>query len=263
MISSKSNELIKRIKSLSLKKYRDKYREYIVEGIKMTFEAVDNAKVTGIIYCEELLPAQDIKKLNELISVKKISKDILISVSKNVFEYISDTVTPQGVITVVKMNDSKFDFSINDNIFVLDNIQDPGNLGTIIRSLDAAGIKNLILSKDTVDHFNMKVIRSTMGAIFRINIIKLENDLIEFVRKLKKNKFSIVTTSLSASKPYFDVNYDKCAIVMGNEANGVNDSIISESDLLIKIPMPGMAESLNVAIATSIIAFEIVRQKLI
>ncbi len=259
MITSKSNELIKKIKSLSLKKYRDNYKEYIVEGIKMALEAIDMAEVTSVVYCDELLSADDIGKIKRAIKSKKLSEDVLVSVSKNVFKYISDTITPQGVIAVVKMNSGKFDSS-NEPIFILDNIQDPGNLGTIIRSLDAAGIHTLVLSKDTVDYYNLKVIRSTMGGIFRLNIIKLDKDLSNFVDELKKNKYKILATSLEGSKPYFDIPYNKCAIVMGNESQGVSKDIIKKSNCLIKIPMPGKTESLNVSVATSIIAFEIVRQ---
>jgi len=140
MITSKENALIKKIKSLSQKKYRDEYGQYIVEGIKICDEAIKHAKVEILVVCLELLGSFD---------ESKYSKTKVEYVSKGVFMHISDTKTPQGMIAVVSIPNSKK--TTDDVIFALDNIQDPGNLGTIIRSLDAFGYKDLIVSENTVD----------------------------------------------------------------------------------------------------------------
>lgn len=145
-------------------------------------------------------------------------------------------------------------------IFALDNIQDPGNLGTIIRTLDCAGISTLLLSKGTVDLYNPKVVRGTMGAIYRVNILK-DLELKETLLEMKKEGYQIVVTDLSASMFHYDLNYQqKLVIVIGNESNGVNEEIKSIADVKIKIPMLGRTESLNAGVAASVVAYEAVRK---
>ncbi len=263
MITSKENEQIKKIRQLSQKKYREEYNLYIVEGYKMVKEAFLYAKVCDLVYCSKLCDKNELSDILNLLN--KYKNTTILEVSESVFMSISDTKTPQGFLCTVKINDKNLDKtdSFGETIFVLDNIQDPGNLGTIIRTLDAAGIKDLILSNDTVDPYNPKVIRSTMGAIFRINIVVLECPIMDMVPILKASNYSIVTTSLKAKKSCYDLDFNKkLAIVMGNEANGVKKEVINTSDEQILIPMPGKAESLNVAVATGIMAFEKVRKSI-
>lgn len=143
----------------------------------------------------------------------------------------------------------------------LDNVQDPGNFGTILRTVDSIGLKQILVSKGTVDAYNSKVIRSTMGAIFRIKIIECEN-LKEMLKEIKKHKFEIVVSSLQTDNSVYDINYNKKAIVIGNEANGVEKEIQDIADKKIKIPMLGKTESLNASVATGIILYEYVRQKI-
>jgi len=227
MITSKSNELIKYVKSLHQKKYRDEYKKYFVEGIKLVKEAImENMAIEKIIICEELLLDR------ENIEVSKFDIEY---VSKSVFEYISDTKSPQGVLAII--NRTEKNSKIGNIIYALDGIQDPGNLGTIIRTLDCAGIGTLLLSKGTVDLYNPKVIRSTMGAIYRVNI--QENvELKEKLMILKKEGYQVVITDLTANQFHYDINYqEKLIIVIGNEANGVSDSIKELADRKIKIPM--------------------------
>ncbi|MBQ9314444.1 MAG: RNA methyltransferase [Clostridia bacterium] len=272
MITSKSNELIKYIKSLHQKKYRDEYKKYFVEGIKLVEEAInENMSIDRIIICEEIYVndanGDGLAKMSILI-------DKIEYVSKNVFEYISDTKTPQGIMAIINMPDNdkhsgaqytskQIEHDIcsgaqcaPDNIiFALDNIQDPGNLGTIIRTLDCAGINTLLLSKGTVDLYNPKVIRSTMGAIYRVNIIENLN-LKEKLIELKNEGYKIIITDLSAKKYHYELNFDeKLVIVIGNESNGVSQEIKDVADIKIKIPMIGRTESLNAGVAASIIAY--------
>ena len=250
MITSKDNNLIKKIKSLSQKKYRDEYGLYIVEGIKMCEEAKKYAKIETLIVCPELFSEFDQSKYNGV----KIEET-----NQRVFEYISETKTPQGIMALVNIESSK---KIRDTVvFALDDIQDPGNLGTIIRTLDAFEYKDLIISQNTADPYNTKVVRSTMGGIFRLNISKVD-DLKESLQEYKKNGYEIVITSLKADFNLDKHKFDKKQIiVIGNESNGVSKEIEKMADIRIKIPMPGKAESLNAAVATSIVAYERIRKQ--
>ena len=155
----------------------------------------------------------------------------------------------------------KIDMSAN-YILALDNLQDPGNLGTIIRTADAANLKQIIVSKDTVDAYSPKVIRSTMGAIFRVRIVEVDN-LKVTLQNLQKSNFEIVTTSLQTENSIYDINYQKKVVVIGNEANGVEKEIQEMSDYKVKIPMLGKTESLNASVAASIMIYEYVRQSLL
>lgn len=252
MITSKTNEFVKHVKALHQKKFRDEYKEYFVEGVKLVNEAISEGKsIEKILICEELL--------REDFSVS--NNDIVEYVVKNVFEYISDTQSPQGILAVIKM-DEVDDYIRENVIFALDDLQDPGNLGTILRSLDSAGIDTLLLSKGTVDLYNPKVIRSTMGAIFRVKV--LENlDLKEKLLKLRNDGYKVVITSLDTSETHYNLDFDeKLVIVIGNEARGVKKEIQDLADIKVKIPMLGRTESLNASVAASIIAYEKVRQEL-
>ena len=144
---------------------------------------------------------------------------------------------------------------------VLDGIQDPGNLGTILRTIDSVGLSQVIVSKETADSYNPKVVRSTMGAIFRVNVIESE-DLLQTLKNLKKHKYKIMATSLETNNSIYDVEYNKKVIVIGNEANGVSKNVLEYADEKIKIPMLGKTESLNASVATSIILYEYVRRKI-
>ena len=155
----------------------------------------------------------------------------------------------------------KIDYT-DDVIVALDDIQDPGNLGTILRTVDSCGLKQILLSKGTVDSYNPKVVRSTMGAIFRVKIIECE-DLVKTIKEMKKHHFKLQVTSLDADKTIYDVNYKKKIIVIGNEANGVSKEIQNMADEKVKIPMLGKTESLNASVATGIVLYEYTRQKLI
>ena len=171
-ITSKENSIIKHIIKLKEKKYRNEYQEFIVEGAKIVEEAInENADVKKIIISEDTINSELFRKhLNE-----KIKKFECIEVPKNIFKLISNVEQPQGILAIINKNQNK-DINYSDDIIIaLDDIQDPGNLGTIIRTVDSCNLKQILVSKGTVDAFNPKVLRSTMGAIFRVNIIECEN----------------------------------------------------------------------------------------
>lgn len=259
IITSKDNEIIKNIRKLKEKKYRDLNNEYIVEGIKMIKEAINEEVVIKlIVVCEENANngAIDKKLLYE------IAKYECIYVNKKIFSLISDVQNPQGILAVIEKNNSEENIDYKqDVIVVLDGIQDPGNLGTILRTIDSVGLDQVIVSKETADSYNPKVVRSTMGAIFRVNIIESDN-LLDTLKNMKKHKYKIMATSLETENSIYDVDYNKKVIVIGNEANGVSQDILNYADEKIKIPMLGKTESLNASVATAVILYEYVRNKI-
>ncbi len=254
-ITSKDNEQIKHIKKLKEKKYREEYNEFIIEGIKMIEEAInENVKIKSIIICDDCKSQGAIP--NELMY--EIAKLNCIYVAEKVFNTITDVINPQGIMAIVeKPNVEEIDFN-ESNFLVLDNIQDPGNLGTILRTADSLDIKQIIVSKGTTDAYNLKVVRSTMGAIFRVKIIEVQN-LSKTIKEMKKHKIKVYATDLQTNESIYDVDYERSAIVIGNEANGVSKEVLEEASQRIKIPMLGKTESLNAAVATSIILYEIFR----
>ena len=259
VISSKDNEIVKSVKKLKEKKYRDLENAYIVEGIKMVREAIEEkALIRQIIICDDCEKSDSIPK--ELMY--EIAKYDCIYVTSKVFKYISEVQTPQGVLAVIEKNNGDLDINYNEDIIVaLDDIQDPGNLGTILRTVDSVGLTQILVSKGTADCYNPKVVRSSMGAIYRVKVIECE-DLLETLKEIKKNKFKILVTSLGDSKNIYDMKYNKKVLVIGNEANGVEERIMNIADEKIKIPMLGRTESLNAVVATGIVLYEYVRQKL-
>ena len=192
----------------------------------------------------------------------EIAKYECVYVTEKIFNMITQVTNPQGIMAIVKKNvtNSEIDYS-QDIIVVLDGVQDPGNLGTILRTVDSVGLSQIIVSKETADAFNPKVVRSTMGAIFRVKIIESE-DLQETIKQMKKHHFKLMVTSLQTNKSIYDMELNKRIIVIGNEANGVSKMLQDMSDEKVKIPMLGKTESLNASVATGIILYEYVRQKL-
>lgn len=259
IISSKDNEFIKNIKKLKEKKYRDQEGKYIVEGIKLIEEAIqENANIDTIIICEECMKTYDIE--NKLLY--SIAKYNCVYVTQKIFSIITDVVNPQGIIAVIKKQSTENEINFDEDIIVaLDNIQDPGNLGTILRTVDSVNLKQILVSKESADAYNPKVVRSTMGAIFRVKIIECD-DLKDTLKKLQQNKYKVVVSSLDTKNSMYDISYDKKVIVIGNEANGVSKEIQAIANEKIKIPMLGRTESLNASVATGIILYEYVRRKI-
>ena len=287
VISSKDNELIKHIKKLKNKKYRDLNNEYIIEGIKIIEEAInEKANIKQVVICEDCEKTSNIPK--DLMY--EIAKQECVYVTSKIFESLTDVTNPQGILAIVEKNSVKSKIKNTNNvengeesktskikekeeqieneidynqdiIVALDDIQDPGNLGTILRTVDSIGINQILVSKGTADSYNPKVVRSTMGAIFRVKIIECE-DLEKTLEEIKIHKFEIVVTSLQTKNSIYDIDYKKKVIVIGNEANGVEKGIQKMADKKVKIPMLGKTESLNASVATGIILYEYVRQKL-
>lgn len=260
VISSKDNETIKNIKKLKEKKYRDEIGCYIIEGIKLVKEAIEeNAEIKYVVICED---CEDSVKLEQNL-LYDIAKNDCLYVTKKIFQSISDVTTPQGVLAVVAKKKGNKQINYNDEvIIVLDGIQDPGNLGTILRTVDSADLKQIVLSKNCADPYNPKVVRSTMGAIFRVNIVETES-LVNTLKEMKKYNFEIIATALDTNESIYDIKYTNKVIVIGNEANGVSKEVQEIADKKVKIPMMGKTESLNASVATGIMVYEYVRNKIV
>lgn len=238
LYSSVNNEKIKNIKKLNNKKNRDETNLYLVEGEHLVKEAYENNALEELILLENTYLNIDIKTSY---------------VTENVLKYISNLDTPNGIIGICKKKENKLK---GKRILILDDIQDPGNLGTIIRSCVAFNIDTLVLSKNTVDLYNPKVIRATQGMLFKLNIIV--EDIEKIIQELKEKNYRIYSTNVKNGKSLKSIEKKDCfAIIMGNEGNGVSDSINKLADDYIYIEMNKSCESLNVAVATSIILYEL------
>lgn len=211
VITSKDNEVIKSIRKLKDKKYREQENKYLVEGIKLIEEALDEkADIDTIVVCEDC-------EKNGTIEQKlmfEIAKHNCIYVSEKVFNAVTEVTNPQGILAVINKENKEENIDYNqDMIVVLDGIQDPGNLGTILRTVDSVGLNQIIISKQTADAYNPKVVRSTMGAIFRVNIIVSE-DIVKTLKEAKKHKFKVLATSLETNNNIYDIDYNKKVLVI-------------------------------------------------
>lgn len=239
LYSNIKNEKIKNIKKLNQKKYRDKENLFIVEGEHLVLEAYKKGMI------KELILEQ-----NEIFPLDVPT----IYVTNDVINYISELESPQPVLAVCnKLLEQE---NYGNRILVLDEIQDPGNLGTIIRSAVAFNIDTIILSDDTVDLYNSKVIRASQGLLFHINIIR--KNLLETIPKLKENNYQIIGTKVTHGNSLKSIaKFEKFVIIMGNEGNGISEDVQNLCDQFIYIDMNEACESLNVGVATSIILYEL------
>lgn len=233
-------------------KYRKETGLFLVEGIRM-FSEVPKEKVERVIVTQNFL--------NE-------NKDLLQSfeydvVDDNLFAKLSDTKTPQGIMCVVKQMDYSLESMLtkkDKSLFVvLEDIQDPGNLGTIFRTSEGAEVSGIIMSKGCVDIYNPKTIRSTMGSIYRVPFIYTD-DLHGAINILQSNGVKVYAAHLKGEAYYDEIKYGATAFLIGNEGNGLKEETANKADTYIKIPMGGKLESLNAAVATSILIYEHNRQ---
>lgn len=256
-ISSKDNERVKYTKSLLKSKNRQKESKFIIEGYRILTLAIEcNADLDYLFINEAFENKEEHKNFLKVLEEKNIK---IFKTTNKIFNELIDTENTQGILGVVRFKEKKIEHNIKNEdkfVLILDRIQDPGNMGTIIRTADAAGVDAIIALKGCVDIYNPKVIRSTMGSIFDMNIIHCTQE--ECLRELKSKDFNIVSSYLNTDNYYHETDYGKkVALVIGNEANGVNDELIDESDILVKIPIYGNAESLNAAISSAILMYEI------
>ena len=256
MITSSSNAQVKNVIQLNTKgKARNKQGLFVVEGIKMFREAP--ADWISKVYIRESLYEEDSWK-QELAAVPHEV------VADSVFRQMSDTMTPQGILTVLHQPHYEWkDFTGNASplLVVLEDLQDPGNLGTILRTSEGAGVDGILLSKGCVDIFNPKTIRSTMGSIYRMPFLYVDN-MMELMEKLKEEHICTYAAHLKGKNFYDQEDYQGgTAFLIGNEGNGLSEELSEKSECLIRIPMAGKVESLNAAMACGILTYEASRQR--
>jgi TrmH family RNA methyltransferase len=236
-------------------KERKSSGEFVVEGKKMFIEAPKNW-IRGIYVSESFLFKEEHKQL-----LKEMSYEVVLD---EVFHKISDTMTPQGILCILSKPEYQMEDLGNhkDNlILVLEDLQDPGNLGTILRTAEGAGVNGIILTYKSVDVFNPKVIRATMGSIYRVPFIYVEN-IKEELQTLQKNEYKVFAADLEGAMDYDKVSYQgKTIFLVGNEGNGLKKETSKLADVKIKIPMLGKVESLNAAMATGLLIYEALKQR--
>ncbi|AGA65297.1 hypothetical protein B488_13050 [Liberibacter crescens BT-1] len=262
-INSVSNPLIKNIRALTRKKERKKAGVFIAEGLKLIIDAINLGwSATMLVYTKSM------KENSELLqtTIQAITSELLIiEVSEKIMSSLSRRDNPQnvlGIFTQRLIPLQNITIKGDETWVALDRIRDPGNLGTIIRTIDASGASGVILIGETTDPYGIETVRATMGSIFKVPIVYSNID--EFISWVKKSQAFIIATHLQASIDYRTVEYPGKSIIllMGNEKSGLSNTFLSIVDKLVRIPQAGTADSLNVSIATGIMLFEIRRHLL-
>lgn len=259
MISSTSNSKVKKAAALGKKaRYRRETGLFVVEGPRMVAE-LPKERIDSVYVTEPFLRTQTeaARRLKNLDCVETVTEDVL--------KAMSDTETPQGILAVVRQSRYEMKDVLKAqgkrHLIILETLQDPGNLGTIIRTAEGAGASGIIMDRGTADIYNPKVIRSTMGAIFRMPFVYVD-DLKESLKELKQLGIRLYAAHLEGSKDYDREDYrEDTGILIGNEAKGLSGSAAAMADSCVKIPMAGKVESLNAAVAASILMFEVARQR--
>ena len=254
-ITSRENPIYKSIKALNRKKVRESNGLFLIEGLRLLEEAASRGVKIKYLIINEIV--ENVPKINQGCQVLRLPNHL--------FKEVSDTVSPQGIIAVAEqMEISLADIilGLNPLLVVLNGLQDPGNLGTIIRTSAAAGATAVLLTKGTVDLFNPKVIRSTMGSLFQLPVVNGLDDE-EVVQWLSHNSIKIIVADLDSEEYYYSANLNEpFALVIGNENRGPGDIWRKAAYKQIKIPILGATESLNASVAAGIILYDAVRQRL-
>lgn len=241
VITSKTNKKYSKYKSLSDKKFRQKYGLYKVESLKMIEEAIKSE-----VDIEDIIVSEESKYLTLFENPFVIAEEL--------FSELTDMVNSDGLIGIIKIPEFGEDL-FSEKLLCLDEIKDPGNMGTIIRSAEAFGFTEILLMPGCVDIYNPKTLRASMGSIYRINIKQTNKDE---VLKLKENSYKIISSSLDKSQDIKDININyKYILVIGSESHGISSFFQELSDIFIKIPMQGEVESLNAGVASSILMYEL------
>lgn len=261
MITSTSNQQMKNLSALMKKsKERREQGVFVVEGTKMVAEA-------PLEWLKTVYVSETYEKASEhaqFIQDLKHQGIVIEIVADNVFKAVSDTQTPQGILAVVSMPVYSLEELLQGDkthLLILESIQDPGNLGTMVRTGEGAGVSGIIMNKTTVDLFNPKTIRSTMGSIYRVPFYVTDN-LEETLELLKKEGINLYAAHLKGKASYDEMDYTApTGFLIGNEGNGLSDTIADMASAYIKIPMEGQVESLNAAISATLLMYEANRQR--
>lgn len=268
MITSLTNPKIKRLIQLKNKaRLRNSEGVFIVEGSRMFLELP--REETAELYVTEafLHFIKDKKRLTEQLGHFQNQYE---TVSEDVFARISDTVTPQGILAVVRQKKYGVEELLSDQtvrgqraplLLMIEDLQDPGNLGTMFRTAEAAGVSGIIMSRETVDIYNPKAVRSTMGSVFRVPFLYTDS-LTETIEDMRRRDIAVYAAALHHSLHYTEVDYKRgCAILIGNEGKGLRQETVEASTQAVSIPMQGKVESLNASVSAAVLLYEAARQR--
>ncbi len=264
MITSAGNQQVKKVAALIKKsKERHMQRAFVVEGRKLCFEAP--ADWVEDIYVSEGFLAQEEQKrlLERYLAADERLRGVCRMVSDQAFRAMSDTQTPQGILSVVRMPEYRLQelFGEKSLLLVVEGIQDPGNLGTMLRTGEGAGVTGVVVDNTTVDLFNPKTIRATMGSIYRVPFYSA-SELPGTLRQIKMAGIRLYAAHLKGERLYDEPDYTAgCGFLIGNEGSGLSDEIAAMADDYVRIPMEGKVESLNAAISASLLMYECSRQR--
>jgi len=257
MLTSVQNPRIKDLKNLHQKKHRDREKVFFIEGVRFVEEALaSGVPVKLMVHSPKL--ASSLRGLELLSRAEKAAIELL-EVSDHVLGHLAGTENPQGVWAVLPQPEQGNIPPKDGIILLVDGVQDPGNLGTIIRTADAAGARAVLLGAGTVELYNPKTLRSTMGSIFHLPIINV--NAVEALTEMRKEGWQVAVADTEGEQEWFTIDLSQpTVIVIGSEARGPAEELVRLADYRVCITMPGLAESLNVAVATGVLLFEAVRQ---
>ncbi len=261
-VSSKDNSFVKHLRSLSEAKYRKKEKAFLIEGIKMVEEAIREDLGARLVIAEPSLTRHHGKGIIKLAESRNIP---ILWISERIMDTLSENKTPQPVMAEMKIKQHSEEELLANSaglIVIAHRLQDPGNLGTIIRTAEAVGASGVAVTSNTVDPYNAKTIRASMGSILRLPVIQCGN-VTEFIETCKRRGFQTVGTILTGDKTHFDVDFRKrTAVILGQEGAGLPQDITAAIDLRVRIPMAPAIDSLNVGTAAAVILYEATRQKM-
>ena len=264
---------VKFIEGLQKRKNRREAGCFFLEGLRSVTEAISGgASIVKLVASESFVNSSQWKQIENIYSsaYHKDAELVLLQIGDKSFAKLADTVTPQGIGAVIEtpwadLNSPEAVLSVPDNgrfgILILENLQDPGNIGTIIRTADAAGFKAVICSKGTVDIYNSKVLRSTVGSLVRFPVLQTELTGPEIAACLKASGYCVTAAHPRGGVSLFDAAFQgKMAVCIGNEAGGLSEQLLNDCDMTVTIPMPGGTESLNASVAAALMMYEVRRK---
>ena len=260
-LSSKDNSTIKYLRSLAEPKSRKKERAFLIEGVKMVEEALrDDPGVRMVIAAPSLVQHHG-KGVLKLAESRQVD---VVWISERLMDALSESKSPQPVMAVVTMRDHSEQQVLANSaklILIAHQLQDPGNLGTIIRTAEAAGASGVVVTAATADPFNAKAVRASMGSVLRLPVVPVP-DIMKFIGQCKREGFQIAATVLGAGRTHFEADFGRPSVViLGQEGGGLPGDVVNAIDLQIRIPMAETVESLNVATAAAVILYEVLRQR--
>jgi len=259
-ITSVSNPLVKEIRGLHQKKHRDACRLFLAEGQKLVRDALSAGwSIRTLIYGAQ---SADDPAIGALAAKTKASGGLVMEVTRQILEKISRRDNPQAVLGVFGQRLADLAEVGRDGLWVaLDRVRDPGNLGTIVRTCDGAGVKGVVLVGETCDPFALETVRATMGSLFHVPLVRAREA--DFIKHMKSVPARLAGTHLDAQADYRGADYGQpLVLVMGNEQQGLTEALSQACDLRVRIPMVGQADSLNLAVSTGLMIYEALRDEL-